>query len=547
MRMEQEHLRLHISPCSPDLLPFILPASVPPSTVNASFHSIPTFPENNYGYVTLPTEQAEKLRQKLNGSVLRGKRFRVEVARPIMMMTREEEEEEENDDRGQGHDFLDNKPTKKRKRRTEIPEASSNNVDENNLIEGYELPHGRQVKRGWTETPHSKMERRQRKQQNDDRIKLRPSSKYTEKAECLFHTSIPPNRMDDDKKKKKKKNKGSAVVHEFANTVTYPSFLRDAGDDGSKSSATFIDGKGWLDDSGNVIESVAVGGGGRGTEPREKKSSNVHVSSSGASSFSVSSSSSSSNGQKLSSDEGGKANITVTAENASSGSTSSSGDSSSDSTSSNDRESSAEGNINVAAENGSADSPSSDVHSSSSSTSSDDEESSSDGEEKKAPQETRQIHPLEALYKRPNAENKKDTSSAAPQFTFFGGNDDDGSDIEQDEDKLLSPLSLTLTPFTKTDLQIRAQRSAAPTPDTAMAPRRFFRSSSSSSDGEEEEKKEDQDSIAATKEGKEESDFVKWFWEFRGQNNRAFKKRRRDAAKESRQEENRRTGMKGKS
>jgi hypothetical protein len=46
---------------------------------------------------------------------------------------------------------------------------------------------------------------------------------------------------------------------------------------------------------------------------------------------------------------------------------------------------------------------------------------------------------------------------------------------------------------------------------------------------------------------KEDSEFTKWFWENRGDNNRAWKKRRRDAAKEQRQRENRRKGMKGKS
>jgi hypothetical protein len=46
---------------------------------------------------------------------------------------------------------------------------------------------------------------------------------------------------------------------------------------------------------------------------------------------------------------------------------------------------------------------------------------------------------------------------------------------------------------------------------------------------------------------KDETEFTKWFWENRGDNNRAWKKRRRDAAKEQRQRDNRKKGLKGKS
>ena len=37
---------------------------------------------------------------------------------------------------------------------------------------------------------------------------------------------------------------------------------------------------------------------------------------------------------------------------------------------------------------------------------------------------------------------------------------------------------------------------------------------------------------------KEESEFSKWFWEHRGETNRAWKRRKREAAKEKRQKEN---------
>ena len=37
-----------------------------------------------------------------------------------------------------------------------------------------------------------------------------------------------------------------------------------------------------------------------------------------------------------------------------------------------------------------------------------------------------------------------------------------------------------------------------------------------------------------------QSDFAKWFWEHRGETNRAWKRRRREAAKEKRKSDNKR-------
>jgi len=138
------------------------------------------------------------------------------------------------------------------------------------------------------------------------------------------------------------------------------------------------------------------------------------------------------------------------------------------------------------------------------------------------------------------------------------------------------------TPFTRQDLQWRGLRSAAPTPDTAAIGRRFSfpwaRDNAEEDDDDdgaggaelkvntranaalqavsEEEMDADVDANATplghkvAKEGEEEgqqgeeSEFSKWFWEHRGENNRAWKKRRREALKAERQRENRRTGRK---
>jgi len=118
-----------------------------------------------------------------------------------------------------------------------------------------------------------------------------------------------------------------------------------------------------------------------------------------------------------------------------------------------------------------------------------------------------------------------------------------------------------MTPFTKRDLQSRGLRSAAPTPDTAMPTRATFWNDTSDKEMEDgDDALENPDSqipytpsrvtsVPGSQQAKkaEESDFAKWFWENRGENNRAWKRRRRDAAKEKRQRENRRKGMKGKS
>ncbi|KAF5004092.1 hypothetical protein FDECE_9407, partial [Fusarium decemcellulare] len=74
--------RLHISPLDPELLKIVLSASVAPKARNISYHTIETFPERRYGFVELPSMDAEKLKKKLNGAVLKGTKLRVEKARP---------------------------------------------------------------------------------------------------------------------------------------------------------------------------------------------------------------------------------------------------------------------------------------------------------------------------------------------------------------------------------------------------------------------------------------------------------------------------------
>jgi hypothetical protein len=178
----------------------------------------------------------------------------------------------------------------------------------------------------------------------------------------------------------------------------------------------------------------------------------------------------------------------------------------------------------------------------------------------------KEIHPLEALYKRPQLSSLDTTprTPKEPAFSFFGAGDD--SDIEAAETVTQNEPQ---TPFTKQDMEWRGVRSAAPTPDTAAIGRRFSFSVMRHIDIDEEDS--DGDSTGKAAEGKtsavdglgitnnnpqfgqseensqhrnveqrEESEFTKWFFENRSENNKKWRARRREAMKMKRKRENRR-------
>lgn len=60
---------------------------------SVSYHTLQTFPERSYGYVTLPVADAEKITKKLNGSILRGLKMKVSEARPERKRRLEEVDE----------------------------------------------------------------------------------------------------------------------------------------------------------------------------------------------------------------------------------------------------------------------------------------------------------------------------------------------------------------------------------------------------------------------------------------------------------------------
>lgn len=184
-------------------------------------------------------------------------------------------------------------------------------------------------------------------------------------------------------------------------------------------------------------------------------------------------------------------------------------------------------------------------------------------------------HPLETLFKRPKAPAGDDSNPRKPDlevkvpFSFFDNDEDmddsadtptQSSSSKKASARGLPSLSIPQTPFTQRDRHWRSQRSAAPTPDTAAPSRAGFgnvwnRDEDLASDedddaspaDDEDDSEEDGKTSKLSKleeepsaDGKEESEFAKWFWEHRGETNRAWKKRRREAGKEKRQQANKR-------
>ncbi|KAL4977827.1 hypothetical protein BDW66DRAFT_131880 [Aspergillus desertorum] len=530
--------RLHITPLNPELLPSVLPAPIRPLASDVSFHDIPTFPENNYGYVTLPTMEADKIKKKLNGSILKGRKFKVEPARP------QKRQADEGNDK---NITSTNKPSpamnfKKRKA-------------EENLLNGYELPSDRKVKRGWTESSADKTERRKKEKRSKDKeekkAKAQLKSKYTEKPECLFRTKVPPNKSTlagekpTKQSKKKTKTSSESVVHEFAQTMTHPTFLR-SDDGGNALTATFEEGKGWVDEFGNLKEPASERVrkdqyrpgqiGGHREKPRK-----VNVKPAAGTESTKKSSNHITEVEKAESTE-------------SDDWTSSSGSSSESDSTDLESDDDAASSSSLESETFELDTPPKEQPRAATSVSSEAEEPEPSARSGALPegnstdatpqQDSTGVHPLEALFKKPADQQKPDTEPPA-QFSFFGQ-----GDAESEEEEELSSTNIALlTPFTKRDLQDRGLRSAAPTPDTSQVAKIINWNAPEHLDnaGGEDCSFADSPVPKSVTGPKEESDFAKWFWENRGDNNRAWKKRRRDAAKEHRQRENRRRGMKGKS
>ncbi|KAL2022040.1 hypothetical protein VTK56DRAFT_6280 [Thermocarpiscus australiensis] len=504
------YVRLHVSPLDPELLKVILSSALLPKARNISYHTIETFPEKRYGFLELPNDDADKLRKKLNGAVLKGVKIRIERARPSGIPAPLGEEA----------------MAKEKKERKEKPKKRKRGAEE---LSGVVLEDGRKVKRGWTTADEPKEKRPKKNKEKYEKKgnkekKKQAKSKYTDHAECLVKTVLPPNvatSTEAGSSKNKKKKSREVTVHEFEKTTKFPTFLKTAASAGRpRTPLQFVDEQGWVDEGGNLVEAVKT---------RPPPTSRV----------------SSSNKDRL--QETGPDEQTAM----------SSSDSDSESEESQPDIPAPAGDDNpasMAAESeASPPSPSS---------KSDPPRPRSSGTTKdlsiKIPPATpngHEVHPLEALYKHPQQPNGQVTASDTQGFSFFAdGNDED--DLEEDggaDAGDTSSIQVPLTPFTRQDLELRGIRSAAPTPDTAHPNRRFkpWESDDESGEGEDEDPayghhEDDQKDLssntaaaqAAEDDGKAQSEFQRWFWENRGDLNRAWRKRRKLAGKEKRYREN---------
>ena len=511
-------MRLHLTPFSKDLAQSLLSTHPCLAAESISYHTLETFPEHSYGYIELTAMEADKLKKKLNGSILKGKKLRVERARP-----QKRGFESEPDNGGDVSAAKQESRTLKRSKRSE-PE-----------LRGHALAGKRRIKRGWT-----KPDKGNQMGLPNPRASAQVASKYTDKQECMFRVQLPLNKkiersaLTRDEKRQDKQGKKATVVHEFEKTVLQPSFIRRDASAGDVVGATvYIDGKGWMDKDGNIVEEESKrqlrsrSGNDQRRRPHQLKSTvpDIHHTSS-------------TDKQDSNSDTERDGSQHVEVLNTTPRDIVSNGKAMAI-TEVPDDETSSSGTSRF----GSDSSPESDEEPEQ------DIGSHSEGAHGKhlgevanaseaTPLDKAAVHPLEALFKRPNQASSQPRGKRPPEikttFNFF----------RPDEEQ-----TIPQTPFTTHDLQLRGLRSAAPTPDTALPTRRFFDESASPCSktgvGDEAELEGPSVGLLSSDEPKQEegeSEFAKWFWEHRGENNRAWKRRRRETMKEKRQRETRLKG-----
>lgn len=529
--------RLHITPFDPDLQKVVLPSSISQAARNISFHTLETFPEKPFGFVELPHMEAEKLKKKLNGATLKGTKVRIETARP------EQYAPDEATEKSKAKDSAKEKKERTRKRKRGI-----------DVLEGVKLE-DRKVKRGWTETPeeaskkpkrskeYNDKEKRKNKVKDEDTDKSeekkkdghakqqrkRIKSKYTEEAECLLNTKIPPNAVknltaSESASKRKKKDKTRQVtIHEFEKTTKFPSFLRTGPSaDDAPVAVEFVEDKGWVDAEGNVVETVKAPA--KPVVKRKKKTKAEAPQSSPPASP-----------EKSPSED--------------SDDTSSSGSSSED----DDESESSDEASSVSLPSSTAPQQAAPDAAASSEKGRPMSSSSARSLSIKIPPpitpSSNKVHPLEALYKRAKPNDAVTETPAQEQpFSFFGG----GGAGEEEEEASSSQPAMPMTPFTRQDMEWRNVRSAAPTPDTAHPSkvRNFWATLNEDEQpagplvaaddvvDDLREEEEEEEPTASNSGAQAKSEFQSWFWENRRDLNRSWMKRRKASAKEKRHRDN---------
>ncbi|KAK6846140.1 hypothetical protein PG987_001328 [Apiospora arundinis] len=519
-----------------DISSIVLSSSVRPLARNISYHSIETFPERRYGFVEVPTAEAEKLRKKLNGATLKGSKMRVEQAKPESIPPPTGVVAEEDVKVKKSH--KKEKKEKKKRKRGEPEVLDGVVLSDRKIKRGWTVSEGEMIKEKRKDKDRNKSVKEKKEKKDKKEKRSAEKSKYTDAPECLFKQKMPeipsakPAAAEDEEedapRRKKKRSNRETVVHEFERSTKYPSFLRAVVDDTKKAeSLEFEDGKGWVDAAGNVVEPLKVTKvpelpkPKKGVpewpmpkkyEPKPAPEEDDDTSSSGSSDSEA--------------EEPTKPQKVVKKKAAKS--------EKEDDTSSRRRQQSlfgAQARLIAPKVIRFNDQPY-------------DQDPAADhthiGQGRT---------PLEALYKRTEGANDTGATTDAQPFSFFNNDDDD---IEEEA----APAQIPMTPYSKQDFEFRATRSAAPTPDTAHPSRSYLPWSTQEDDLAEEDEEieadgedmEDADGDMAMagpaadgdqSKASAATDFQKFFWENRGDLNRKWKKRRKTALKERRNRENR--------
>jgi len=583
---ENRIVRLHITPFRPDLLKVYLAPSVQPLAQNISYHTVETFPEKGFGYVELPGAEAQKIKKKLNGTTLRGSKVRIEMAKPEKRKAREEADAAKEAAEAE-------RPVKRAKKEKKEKKEKKKHKKENGVLEGVELSDGRKVKRGWTEPPskNRKDKKEKKEKAGKDGKHEQRKSKYTKEPELLFKAKLTPvaaaevarKEKKEKKKEKKEKNKSKArevVVHEFEKNHKTPTFLKETKVSTEKKPAVeYVNGQGWVDEDGVVVEPET------GKAKARRALELVDAPSASAKAWiDGSAKPASSSPEKEKSKKAKKATpppSSSESEAEDSSAISSSSEESEDAESESESESDEDASQEDEAKPTSA-RPAKPTH-----------DTIAPSLHLSTP--SKQVHPLEALFKRAKPTQETNTPVKKPtpintSFSFFDSAPDNNSPPSSSTapEPLLN--AAPTTPHTQRDMEWRGLRSAAPTPDTAVIGRRFsfdWRNESQDTDADadsdadahaqqqlslntkanasasarlpqlaeqdEDEDDDDDDKVGAAdgtavpttmaaaqahKDEKPDSEFRRWFWENRGELNRAWKKRRRDALKAKRHGEN---------
>lgn len=258
-------VRLHIVPLTADTTASLLPASLltPAARATISYHTLPTFPEHPFAFVTLPVSAAAALKKKLHGSTFRGVKVSVEEAHPQKLQPAPEDTM--SDDAVKTKKELKAARREKRKREDGEGKVKRRKKGETkDVLEGVLLPEGRSVARGWTSAETTSTTTK--KYAGRSSLSAVSAAKEDTKRECLFKTPLPPNKVstkedkkdkEEKKEKKERKRNKEVVVKEFKNNTKFPAFLKGSqlGERATEEMASeYVDGVGWVNGRGEVVE-----------------------------------------------------------------------------------------------------------------------------------------------------------------------------------------------------------------------------------------------------------------------------------------------------